>query len=212
MTNPMNQLKIKVCGMRDPENIKEVLKLKPDYIGFILHPGSKRFLGNNYELKTDIPPETKRVGVLVNALMDEVIQWINILELDLVQLHGQEGPEYCREIKQMGIKVIKAFGIDETFEFNRLKKYEPWCDYFLFDAKTILHGGSGQKFDWAQLDGYALEVPVFLSGGIDIQDVERIKSINKSWLHAVDINSKFESAPAMKDITLLKEFFREIRV
>lgn len=205
------EIKIKICGMRDPANIKKVLKLKPDYIGFILYPGSTRYLGDDYPLEVDIPQNTKRVGVFVNALMDKVIYWVNRLQLDLAQLHGQEGPEYCREIKQMGIKVIKAFGISNSFNFDELKKYAPWCDYFLFDTKTEIHGGSGQKFDWTLLDNYKLDVPVFLSGGIEISDIPILKSIDKSWLHAVDINSKFEISPAMKDVQLLQDFFNQFR-
>lgn len=197
--------------MRDPDNIREVLKLKPEFIGFILHPGSKRYLGIDYQLDVDIPDSTKRVGVFVNALMNEVVHWINWLGLDLVQLHGQEGPEYCREIKQMGINVIKAFGVDNAFDFESLRKYVPWCDFFMFDAKTELHGGSGQKFNWEMLNKYLLDVPVFLGGGIGNNDAGIILSLKKDWLYAVDINSKFESAPAMKDIKLLQSFFQQIR-
>ena len=211
MSKNNNRLRIKVCGLRDPDNIREVLKLKPEFIGFILHPGSRRYLGIDYRLEVDIPDHTKRVGVFVNSLIDEVVHWINRLDLDMVQLHGQEGPEYCREIKQMGIKVIKAFGIDASFEFDSLKKYASWCDFFMFDAKSELHGGSGQKFNWKILDNYVLDLPVFLSGGITADDAGTISALQKDWLYAVDINSKFETAPALKDPKLLQSFFSQIR-
>jgi phosphoribosylanthranilate isomerase len=206
-----SSLLIKVCGMRDEENIRQLVSLQPDFIGFILYPGSKRYVGQDYTLTVDIPAETKRVGVFVDALLEDVIRWKNRLKLDFVQLHGNETPEYCREISGMGLKVIKSFGVDESFDFNRLKAFVPWCTYFLFDTKTARYGGSGKQFDWNLLFRYKEELPFFLSGGIGSNDAEELCGNNIRSLYAVDVNSRFETEPAVKDINELKRFFNILR-
>jgi phosphoribosylanthranilate isomerase len=203
--------KIKVCGMRDPDNIRRLVELQPDYIGFILFPGSKRYLGKNYRLTTEIPNSIKRVGIFVNALIPEIFEWVSRLELDFVQLHGIEPPEYCMEMNNLNIKVIKTFGIDADFDFSILKDYIPYCDYFLFDTKSILHGGSGEQFDWSILKNIKLDKPIFLSGGIGPDDVQLIRQLHQVNIHAVDINSRFETGPGLKDILLLDKFFKELR-
>jgi phosphoribosylanthranilate isomerase len=205
------QFKIKVCGMRNPENIKQLVALKPDFIGFIMFHGSKRFVGNNYVLDTDIPESIKKTGVFVNAVFKDVVHWKSRLNLDIVQLHGSESPEYCKEIHDIGFKIIKAFGINPDFKFSILDEYAPFCDYFLFDTLTSSHGGSGLKFDWSVLQKYSLELPVFLSGGIGPQDAGEILNLNLKNIFAIDINSRFEVSPAIKDIDLVKEFITKIR-
>jgi phosphoribosylanthranilate isomerase len=204
-------MKIKVCGMHDKDNISELVELYPDYIGFILYPGSKRFVGNNYVVEAFIPSSISKVGVFVNALINEVLIWTNRLNLDLVQLHGSEHPEYCLEIHNLGLKIIKAFGITPDFDFNILDEYQPYCDYFLFDTKTNLHGGSGLKFDWKILENYTLDTPYFLSGGIESKDIDILSRVKLKNLHAVDINSGFEIAPGYKDISLVNQFISIIR-
>lgn len=205
--------KIKVCGMRDPKNLAELIKLKPDFIGFIFYPKSKRFVSDNTanEIVNLIPKETEKVGVFVNELASEIIRKINLFKLDMVQLHGDESPEYCKDLKSIGIKTIKAFGIDNNFDFSTLCKYVDFCDYFLFDTKNSSYGGTGKKFDWLKLEEYKLLKPFFLSGGIGIDDVEGIKKLDSLPIYSLDINSKFETEPALKDISLLKEFFFQIR-
>jgi phosphoribosylanthranilate isomerase len=203
--------KIKVCGMRDPGNISQLLALKPEIIGFILFPGSKRFIGDNYELSVNIPPEIKRAGVFVNELMTKIIEWSNRLGLDYIQLHGNESPGYCMELSKMGLKVIKSFGVDGDFDFNQTAEYEPWCSYFLFDTSSPGHGGSGKKFDWEILEKYSGKLPYFLSGGICPEDTGSIKALNDIRLFALDINSCFESAPAIKNIQLIKEFMDKVK-
>jgi phosphoribosylanthranilate isomerase len=205
-------IKIKVCGMRDSENIRELVTLKPDFVGFILFPGSIRYVGKNYELKTEIPESIIRVGVFVNELIEEVIQWVNRLELDYVQLHGEESVDYCRELFDMRVPVIKAFGINDEFDFDSLQAYSGYCDYFLFDSKSPIHGGSGIKFNWDFLSLYTLNTPVFLGGGIGIEDTADILSIkSKHPIYAVDVNSRFETSAGIKNIDLLRQFFYKIR-
>jgi phosphoribosylanthranilate isomerase len=203
--------KIKVCGMRDPDNIRRVVELNPDYMGFILYPGSKRYLGNNYKLSVEIPETISRIGVFVNALIPDVIQWINKLGLNYVQLHGSESTEYCRELINMDIHVIKSFSIDPEFDFSVVADYAPWCDYFLYDTKTRLYGGSGEQFDWSKLKDYTFNKPFILSGGIGPDDSNSIKQMNSPTLHAIDLNSKFETCAGLKDILLIKDFITKMR-
>jgi phosphoribosylanthranilate isomerase len=197
--------------MKDPENIRELITLNPDYIGFILYPGSKRYLGDHYQLNMDIPANIKRVGVFVNELIDRVLFWINRLGLNYVQLHGDEAPEYCRELYSMKISVIKAFGIGQDFDFSILKAYEPYCGHFLFDTKTLQRGGSGESFDWDLLKAYNYSTPLILSGGIGPEDATAIRDISGLPLHAVDVNSRFELSPGIKNMELLEKFFNELR-
>ncbi len=204
-------LKIKVCGMRDPENIRQLLKLNPDFVGFILFPGSKRYVGDSYILPDGIPRSIKKVGVFVNALPADVLKWKNRLSLDAVQLHGDESPEYCMELRKMRISIIKSFPVGTEFNFSELEKYLPYCDYFLFDTKTEARGGSGEKFDWEILKAYPYGKPFFLSGGIGETDAVAIRNIKELPLAAVDINSRFEDSPALKNIAKLQLFFNEIK-
>ena len=198
--------------MRDPENIRKLIRLKPDFIGFILYPGSKRFVGEDYQLNEEIPASIQRVGVFVNALLSDIIQWVNRLGLDYVQLHGDEPVAYCQELADMDIRVIKAFGIHEDFNFDTVLPYSPYCEFFLFDTKSPAHGGTGKKFDWNILNGYSSDKPVFLSGGIGPEDTEVIQELEKKIpIYAVDINSRFEISPGLKDIKMLRPFFSTIR-
>ena len=207
-----NGIGIKVCGMREPDNIRQLVNLEPDFIGFILFPDSKRYVGDDFRLTTDIPPAIHRVGVFVNALMDEVIHWVNRLELNFVQLHGTESAEYCRELSGMKIPVIKAFGVDDAFDFSSLSAYSDCCEFFLFDSKSPLHGGSGLQFNRDLLNLYALNTPFFLGGGIGPEDISDIRLIkNRLPLAAVDINSRFEISPGIKNIELLRKFINAIR-
>jgi phosphoribosylanthranilate isomerase len=204
-------LKIKVCGMRDPDNIRRLVELNPDYIGFILYPRSKRYLGNNYSLSVEIPLTIKRIGVFVNALIPEVVGWVNKLNLDYVQLHGFESPEYCMELANMNIHILKSFSIESACDFSVIENYMPWCDYVLFDNKTPFYGGSGEQFDWTVLQEYKFSKPFFLSGGIGPSDSKSVKKLKNPAPYAIDINSKFETAAGLKDILLIQEFITKIR-
>jgi len=201
-------MKIKVCGLKHPENIKDVLALKPDFIGFIFYPKSKRFVGEDLDSVStiELPAGTEKVGVFVNETTDQILACQQKLAFTFVQLHGSESPEQCMELKEKGLKVIKAFSPKEG-DFSNTKAYETVCDYLLFDTPTEAYGGSGKKFDWSVLNNYHGELPFFLSGGISAEDVDAVKAFNHPKLFALDINSKFEIAPAWKSLDLLRTFF-----
>lgn len=204
-------MKIKVCGMKHAANIAEVANLHPDYLGFIFYPKSPRLISEvSAELIKYVPADIKTVGVFVNEEIDEVKLKIAKHQLKAVQLHGAESVEYCAELKNIGVEVIKAFGVHTAFDFKQLERYATVVDYFLFDTQTPAHGGSGKVFDWKLLDGYQLDQPYFLSGGIGLEHVQQIKTIQDPRLYAVDVNSKFELEPGLKDIEQLKAFFKKL--
>lgn len=209
----MKPLKLKICGMREPENMKGVAALRPDYMGFIFYPGSKRFVAQlPVEALAALPTNIKKTGVFVNQHLEEVISYVNQYQLDAVQLHGAEDPAFCAMLKKSlsGVEIIKAFGVGTNFNFDLLDKYVGQVDYFLFDTQTPEHGGSGELFDWSILQHYQLEVPFFLSGGIGPGSVEALKELEYKQLYAIDVNSKFELAPGLKDIGLLTTFKHQL--
>jgi len=209
----MNELKIKVCGMRDPENISGVAAALPDFLGFIFYLKSARFVGEDFsaeQLKA-LPETIQKVGVFVNELPEKVIEICKRLNFQVAQLHGNEFPEYCQQIKASGLTVFKAFSVDDSFDFEQLSGYADVCDYFLFDTKGHLPGGTGQKFNWALLKNYQGSVPFFLSGGIGPDDLEAIRNFEHPRWHGLDVNSGFELSPALKDVDKVQRFIREIR-
>lgn len=193
---------LKICGLNDAENIRAVVKLRPDFIGFVFFDGSSRNAKGKiiHELAISVPAEIRKVGVFVNDSIDRIINYIGMYNLDYVQLHGTEDPAYCRELENY-CGIIKAFGVDEDFDFERTRPYEACCDKFLFDTKTPAHGGSGRAFNWEVLDRYKGSVPFFLSGGIGTENIEEIfmKKMHP-LLFALDVNSKAEISPGIKDI------------
>jgi phosphoribosylanthranilate isomerase len=207
-------MKLKVCGMREPVNITELMDVSPDYIGLIFYPKSPRYVGNHLKAEeiAAIPPNTKKIGVFVNEEIEKVSATGKKYDLQGVQLHGNETPEYCGLLKKAGFIIIKAFPIDETIDFESLKVYDPVTDYFLFDTKTPQYGGSGQVFNWNILKKYDNHKPFFLSGGIDLGHVDDIAGLSSLNIHAIDINSRFEFEPGLKDVVKIREFLRELRV
>ena len=195
---------IKVCGMRLDEQVKELDRIT-DFIGFIFFKNSKRYV--NSTPKVD---HAKKVGVFVNASTDKVLQQIQEHALDVVQLHGNESPEECQVLKKEST-IIKAFGVNEDFDFAQTDAYSDHVDYFLFDTKTKLHGGSGKQFDWSLLKKYTGETPFILSGGITPQSLHAIRRIWHSKLAGVDLNSGFENAPSDKNINELKQFINQLQ-
>lgn len=200
-------MKIKVCGMREEANIRALAELKPDYMGLIFYAASKRFVEQaNVGLLKDLSPDIKITGVFVDEDLAVVLQKVKHYGLKAIQLHGSETPEYCRSLKKAvkneiaGVELIKAFGIDENFDFKILELYESEVDYLLFDTKTPAHGGSGLKFNWMVLDNYHLDKPYFLSGGISLENLNQLTTIKDHRLYAVDVNSKFETSPGVKNI------------
>ena len=207
------QLKIKVCGMREKSNISQLCELSPDYIGFLFYPKSKRYVGQKIpeEILRIIPKRIKKVGVFVNEDFQDLEAKIRENQLDFVQLHGDETPEYCEMANNLGIDVIKSFSVTDDFVFNKLDNYKKHCNYFLFDTFTPAYGGSGEKFNWDILDKYDNETPFFLSGGISLNETDDILNLKNLNLHAIDINSRFEIEPALKDIIKVQEFIKAIR-
>ncbi|MDR6196709.1 phosphoribosylanthranilate isomerase [Siphonobacter sp. SORGH_AS_0500] len=210
-------MRIKVCGMKEEGNLQDLLELQPDYVGFIFYENSPRFMGETLdaEVVKNVPKDTKKVGVFVNASINQIVQTVKTYGLDFVQLHGDEMPDFCRSLQFKGINIIKAFRVDETFNFTQLNNYKPVCDYFLFDTKAAAYGGTGTAFDWSLLKRYDNEKPFFLSGGIRLEDAETILELKEKTglrMHAVDINSKFEEQPGIKNIEAVREFIQRLKV
>ncbi|WP_258097916.1 phosphoribosylanthranilate isomerase [Marinoscillum pacificum] len=199
-------MKLKVCGMRESDNIRELMEVKPDFMGMIFYPKSARYVEESPQTDLDVAT----VGVFVNESTEVIKEKSKKFGFEMVQLHGSESVEQAKELKQLGFTVIKVFGVMDQLPLEDMKPYESTVDYFLFDTKTPQHGGSGQKFDWSILESYDLEKPFFLSGGIDLEDLESIKALNIPQLYAVDINSRFEIAPAVKDIQKIKSFKHQL--
>ena len=199
-------LKLKVCGMRDHKNIIDIAAIRPDYLGFICYKPSKRDIGEAFQMPL-FDPVIAKVGVFVDADADFIIAKIQQLHLQAVQLHGNESTVLCEQLKSTGIKVIKVFSVDDDFDFTTTVPYEAVSDYFLFDTKGKAHGGNGVKFNWALLKQYNGSKPLFLSGGIDLEDLPIIAKLNllPLNLYALDVNSKFELEPALKDVLKVKQ-------
>ena len=199
---------VKVCGMRDAENIRDVEALGVDWMGLVFHRTSPRFVS---ELPDYLPQRAKRVGVFVDEREEQIMETVQLFRLDMVQLHGQETPDFCSRIRSHGLKVIKAINVQDTFPSEEVSSYEGACDYFLFDTKTPLPGGSGLKFDWGSLLAYRGKTPFLLSGGISPDDAEMVKTFAHERCIGIDLNSRFETLPAYKDIRLLQSFLDKIK-
>ena len=215
-------MKVKVCGLTQPKNIKEVIGTSPDMLGFIFHQDSPRMVDEEkltkwIEENEESFGEIKRVGVFVDAKISYLLNAVHDFKLDYVQLHGTESPEYCREIQDYWdfssirkAKFIKAFSVDEDFDFSMTLAYENLCAYFLFDTKTPKHGGSGKKFNWKILKKYMGLSSFLLSGGISPDDAKAIKKMNFPQMAGIDINSQFEKKPGVKDVKLISTFMENL--
>ncbi|MGV8992518.1 MAG: phosphoribosylanthranilate isomerase [Flavobacterium sp.] len=204
---------IKICGMREGENIKVIASLLPDYLGFIFYKKSARYFEG---IIPEISKSIKKTGVFVNETIDVIFTKISQYDLQAVQLHGKESPEFVRLLRnEIGdkIEIIKAFAVDYDFNFERIKDFENHCDYFLFDTKGKLPGGNGEKFDWNLLSKYTSTKSIFLSGGIGMDDLENFKNIKKInfRIQGFDFNSKLELKPGLKSTELAKNVIQEIR-
>ena len=202
---------IKVCGMRDADNIREVEKLGIDWMGFIFWPKSSRYVS---ERPAYLPQKCKRVGVFVNATIDDIRQHIADYSLDIVQLHGHESTDSIRSLRSLCgdvISIIKAFNIATKEDLEATTSYEGLADYFLFDTKGPSVGGNGEKFDWSVLEVYNGDTPFLLSGGIGPDDTGRILDYHHPKCIGIDLNSRFEIEPGIKDITKLKTFLNDVK-
>jgi phosphoribosylanthranilate isomerase len=207
-------MKLKICGMKYPENIVKVGSLLPDYMGLIFWEKSTRYFDGEIP---NLPKSIKKVGVFVNASSSEILDKIKKYDLQAIQLHGNESVEFCIAVKNNmpnAIEIIKVFSILDTFDFEVLKPFEKGCDFFLFDTKGKLPGGNGTAFDWKVLENYPSTKPFFLSGGIGIEEIEAINEISKTNLplYAIDINSKFEIEPGLKNVKLLSSFKNNLEI
>jgi phosphoribosylanthranilate isomerase len=201
-------VRIKICGMKFLENILEVGALLPDFMGFIFWEKSSRYFDSEIPM---LPKSIKKVGVFVDESLEIVVSKIEKYNLDCIQLHGNESVEYCKKIKEIPIEIIKVFSIKDNFDFEILKEFENVCDYFLFDTKGELPGGNGTTFDWNLLKKYPSKKPFFLSGGIGIEEIKLLKEMNLP-IYGIDVNSKFETEPGLKNTELLKSFQSQIEI
>lgn len=213
-------MRIKVCGMRDSENIIRLAELKPDYIGLIFYPLSSRCAENpDVQILENLSHSIKLVGVFVDAAIQEIVKKVMEFGLDAVQLHGSESVAYCDELRKSltetlngrQVEIFKAFGLSAEFSFEILDDYMPVCDFFLFDTKSPSHGGSGMAFDWDLLAKYSGPKPYFLSGGLSPENISGISKFADKYLYGVDLNSKFEIKPGLKNIDSLKQAFTLLR-
>lgn len=199
---------LKVCGMREEENIREVAELPIDWMGFIFYPPSSRFVSI---LPHFLPEPEMRTGVFVNENIQRMLQIASYFGLRNIQLHGDESPTLCALLRQQGYRVVKAINIRSEVDIERVRDYESVCDYALFDTPCAQRGGSGKKFDWKLLEQYDGKLPFLLSGGIGPGDIEALQEFVHPQLAGYDLNSRFEKRPAYKDAALLKSFIQQIR-
>lgn len=198
--------------MKYRENIEAISALKPDYLGFIFYANSLR----NYEDKPiETSPKTKKVGVFVNASLDEILEKTKTHQLKVIQLHGDESDDFCAKLKQFQpeVEIWKALPVDESFDFEAMNIYQN-ADAILLDTKGKKYGGNGKKFDWTILEKYQLDKDIILSGGISPDDWFEIQNLSKKipQIKTIDINSKFELSPGLKDVEMVKEFLNEMKV
>lgn len=203
------ELIIKVCGMREGTNIREVESLGIDWLGFIFWPKSSRYVSMCPDY---LPRNAKRAGVFVDEHLDSVKKRADDYALNLIQLHGSESPDYIRTLKNpssctpLTFSIIKAFNIATKDDLEQTKDYEGLVDYFLFDTKGTSVGGNGVQFDWDVLADYHGQTPFLLSGGIGPEDTERIRAFQHPQCIGIDLNSRFELSPGLKDVAALRRF------
>ncbi len=217
---------VKVCGLRDGENIRQVAELDVDWIGMIFWEKSPRNVTMIPSHAGILPDraidmgdfKAKRVGVFVDEMPQSIITRVVNFKLDLIQLHGKETPTLIRNLRRTldpdirsGIQVIKAISVSCREDIAAYKNYADCVDYFLFDTKCPTVGGSGNQFDWSVLEAYDGDIPFLLSGGIGPDDAERIKAFHHPKCIGIDLNSRFEIEPALKDINKLKEFLEKVK-
>lgn len=198
---------IKVCGLTDGRNIREVEESGADLFGFIFHNNSPRCVR---EVPSHLPPGASRVGVFVDRDESAILASAREFGLGNIQLHGSESPGLCLRLRDRGFRVIKAFGVGQEGLTGKWQEYTGCCDMFLFDTMTASAGGSGRSFDWNALDTYTGETPFLLSGGIGPESAERLKNFRHTRLAGYDLNSRFETAPGIKDAQAIGKFIKSL--
>lgn len=201
------RLKIKICGMKDARNIQDIANLMPDYMGFIFYPRSPRCCdGLDPEIVKILPEGIVTVAVTVDETEEEILSHVAKYGFKAIQLHGSESPELCRRLKDKGLIVLKAISINGSESLDKISSYEGCVDMFVFDTASRAKGGSGRKFDWELLKSAPVHTPFLLSGGIGPDDLEAVESISLPYLEGIDLNSRFETCPGVKDVSLLSGF------
>ena len=199
---------VKVCGMREHENIRQVEQCGADWMGFICYNRSPRYIE---EVPLLMPQKAKRIGVFVNASLEEILQKADLLDLHMIQLHGNESPQLCKQLNNEGYAVMKAFSVKTAEDVKRTADYEGICQYFLFDTPCSGYGGSGQCFDWNILSAYKGNTPFLLSGGLNPTSLPALAAFDHPQWVGIDLNSGFEIAPALKDANALKLFIEQFK-
>lgn len=203
------KLIIKVCGMTDGENIRAVEQLGTDMLGVIFYPKSPRCI---CQMPSYLPVHARLVGVFVNEQKETIGMYADRFGLEYIQLHGNESPQYCRSLHEMlGLPIIKAFSIATAKDLAGVASYEGTCHYYLFDTKCVQYGGSGNQFDWSLLHRYTGRTPFLLSGGINSYSVPAIRNFRHPRLAGIDLNSRFETRPGMKDVERIRKFLTELQ-
>jgi len=198
--------------MRDGDNIRALEKTAIDWMGFIFYPPSPRYVSDEANRTEAIQSCTKvKVGVFVNEEQEEIVRKIAKYRLDYVQLHGDESPENCRQLQEAGCAIIKAFPISSESDFRSTSVYESYVDYFLFDTKDIGYGGTGRRFDWSVLKDYQGNIPFLLSGGIGAEHLTELSAFRHPLFVGIDLNSRFECAPSLKDVGKIEQFVNQLR-
>lgn len=207
-------MKVKICGLNDPENLQAIQVFNPDLLGFIFYEKSPRRLDLDRMEKPiqELETSAKKVGVFVDAPIDHVLAYCQLLGLDYCQLHGDESLDYVQTIKATGLKIIKVFRMGKVgVQTHQLDAFDGLCDYFLFDTNTKNYGGSGKKFDWSLIKQYKGNTPFILSGGIDPEDAAQVEQFDHPLFEGIDLNSRFESEPGVKNTDSLNQFFTALK-
>ena len=203
----INKYKIKVCGITDENNFYELKKYPIDFFGFIFYDKSPRYIFNNPD-HNFIKNINNKVAVFVNEEIDKVLSVLETYKFSYVQLHGNEGSDYCIKLKKKGIKIIKSYLIRNEEDLESIKMDLDSVDYLLFDYKSDNYGGSGKTFDWKVLNNKVYDKPFFLSGGLSLDNINNIKIFDDNqMLFGLDLNSKFEISPGLKDVEKISKLF-----
>jgi len=206
-------MKIKVCGLKYKDNITQIAVLDVDMLGFIFYKKSSRYVGNDIDktLLNNLAKHIKKVAVFVDEPAENILSIQQQYEFDFIQLHGDETTNDCKVLKSLGINIIKAFSVDEFFDFSKTKPYQPYCNYFLFDTKGKEKGGNGYVFNWALLNQYTFDTPFLLSGGIGADNMHDALQVSHPQLSGFDINSKIEISPAIKSVQQVKYIIEQVK-
>lgn len=206
-------MKVKICGMREAANILAIADFNPDFLGFIFYDKSPRYVADTLstEVLRGLPATVAKVGVFVDAPLPELLTIATQYSLDYVQLHGHETPAYCQAVRAQRLQVIKAFSVDEQFDFSTLAAYEPGCEFFLFDTKGARRGGNGRSFDWRVLANYQGPTPFLLSGGLGPANTDQLLRFHHPRLAGYDFNSLLEISPGFKNVEVIGQLLTRLR-